>query len=49
VVGSLNYKAMPLRKLTEVFGLTAEKSWYPHLFNTTDKIKHVGPGPNIFH
>ena len=26
---SLNYLEMPLRKLTETFGLTAEKSWYP--------------------
>jgi len=30
---SLNYLVMPLRKLPEVFGLTAAKSWYPSIFN----------------
>jgi hypothetical protein len=44
---SLNYLAMPLRKLPEAFGLTTQKSWYPHLFNTTGNINYVGPAPNV--
>ena len=35
---SLNYLAIPLRKLPEALGLTAQKSWYPQLFNTTANI-----------
>ena len=27
-----NYLAMSLRKLLEAFVLTAQKTWYPHLF-----------------
>jgi len=38
---------MPLRTLPEAFGLTAVKSWYTHLFNTTENVKYVGPAPNI--
>jgi hypothetical protein len=39
---SLNYLAMPLRKLPEVFGLVSEKSRFPHLFNTAENIDYVG-------
>jgi hypothetical protein len=38
---------MSLRKLPETFGLTAKKSWYPHLFNTTENMNYVGPAPYI--
>ena len=31
---SISFMPMALRKLTEAFGLSATKSWYPHLFNT---------------
>jgi len=33
---------MPLRKLSEAFGLAASKSWYPHYFNTTANLDYVG-------
>jgi len=42
-----NYLAMPLRKLPETFGLTDQKSWYPHLFNTTENMNYVGHAPNV--
>jgi hypothetical protein len=44
---SLNYLAMQLRKLPETFCLTAKKSWYPHLFNTTENMNSVGPAPDV--
>jgi hypothetical protein len=44
---SLNYLAMPLRKLPEVFGLTAEKSWYLQVFNTTENINYLGPASDV--
>ena len=44
---SLNYLAMPLRKLSEALGLKAQKPWYPHLFNTTENINYVGPVPDV--
>jgi len=44
---SLNYLAMPLRKLPEAFGLTPVKSWCPRLFNTAENMKHVGHAPDV--
>jgi hypothetical protein len=44
---SLNYLAMSLRKLPEAFGLTVQKSWYPHLFNTAEHMNYVGPAPDV--
>jgi hypothetical protein len=44
---SLNYLAMPIRKLPEAFGLTSHKSWYPHLFNTRENINYVVPAPDV--
>lgn len=44
---SVNYLAMPLRKLPEAFGLTAVKSWYSHLFNTAENMNYVVPAPDI--
>jgi hypothetical protein len=46
---SLNYLAMPLRKLTEAFGLTVAKSWYPHLFYTAENLDYVGPAPDVWY
>ena len=34
----ISYLPMPLRKVPEAFGLTARKSWYPHLFNTSANL-----------
>ena len=44
---SLNYLPMPLRKLPKAFGQTAQKSWYPHLFNTRENMNYVGPAPDV--
>jgi len=44
---SLNYLAMPLRKLPEAFELTAVKSWCSHLFNTAEDMKYVGHAPDV--
>jgi hypothetical protein len=44
---SINYLAMPLRKLPEAFGHTSHKSWYPHLFNTRENMNYVGPTPDV--
>jgi hypothetical protein len=44
---SLNYLTMSLRKLSEAFGLTSAKSWYPHLFNTAENMDYVGPAPDV--
>jgi hypothetical protein len=44
---SLNYLAMPLRKLPEAFGLTVQKSWYPQYFNTAEHMNYVGPAPDV--
>ena len=44
---SLNYLVMPLRKLPEAFGLTAQKSFYPHLFNTTSNTNYVGHASDV--
>jgi hypothetical protein len=44
---SLNYLAMPLRNLSEAFGLTARKSWYPHFFDTTDNMNHECPATDV--
>jgi hypothetical protein len=44
---SLNYLAMPLRKIPKAFGLTVVKSWYTNLFNTIDNFNYVGPSPDV--
>jgi len=44
---SLNYLAMSLRKLPDAFGLTPEKSWYPHLSNTDESFNYVRPDSDI--
>ena len=40
---SVSFLPCSLRKLPEVFGLVAFKSWYPHYFNTEEKLDYVGP------
>ena len=45
---SLNYLAMPLRNFPEKFGFTAQKSWYLHLFKTSENIT-VGPEPDVWY
>jgi hypothetical protein len=37
---------MPSKKLPESFGLTAHKSWYPHLF-TTENMNYVDLTPGV--
>ena len=38
---------MALRKLSEAFGLSATKSWYPHLFNNRANMHYVGSIPDM--
>jgi DNA polymerase type B, organellar and viral. len=44
---NFNYRTMLLRKLSEVFGLTTKKSWYPLLFNKAENMNYIGPLPVI--
>jgi hypothetical protein len=44
---SVSFLPFPLRILSEVFGLTAHKSWYPHYFNTEENLAYVGPIPDV--
>jgi DNA polymerase type B, organellar and viral. len=46
---SPNCLVMPLRKLSDAFWLTTEKSWYPHLFNTAENTDYAGPEPDILY
>jgi hypothetical protein len=39
---SVLFLTMALRSLSEAFGLTASKSWYPHYFNTKATKDYVG-------
>ena len=38
---------MAFRKLPELFGISATKSWYPHLFNTRANLNYVGSIPDM--
>jgi len=40
---SVSFLPCPLRKLSEAFGMTASKSWYPYYFNTEENLDYVGP------
>ena len=33
--------------MSKAFGLQTSKSWYPHLFNTSENLTYVGPLPDI--
>ena len=35
-----------LRKLSTAYGLIAAKGWYPHYFNTEEKLNYVGSIPD---
>ena len=47
MLDSLNYLPLAIRKLSDSFGLTTEKSWYPHIFNTAENMTLLGPTPDI--
>jgi len=40
---SVSFIPCLLRKLPEANGLTASKSWYPHYYNTEEKLDYIGP------
>ena len=44
---SISYMPCSLRKLSEAFGLTASKSWYPHYFNTKENVNYAGEIPHV--
>ena len=44
---SISFMPMALRKLPEAFGLSATKSWYPHLFNPRANLNYVGSIPDM--
>ena len=44
---SVSFLPCALRKLPEAYGLTAFKSWYPHLINTEENLDYIGPIPDI--
>jgi G:T-mismatch repair DNA endonuclease (very short patch repair protein) len=44
---SVSFLPCALRKMSEAFGLTASKSWYPHYFNTKENMHYVGEMPDI--
>jgi len=46
LIDSISLLPMTLRKLTEAFGLSVTKSWYPHFFNTKANLNYVGPIPD---
>jgi hypothetical protein len=44
---SVLYLPMPLNKMPEAFGLSVEKSWYPHYFNREENLNYVGSIPDV--
>jgi hypothetical protein len=46
-IGSWPLSIMPLRTLPEVFGLTAVKSWYTHLFHMAENMNYVGSAQDV--
>ena len=38
----ISFLPFALRKLSDTFGLTVSKSWYPHYFNTRANLDYVG-------
>jgi len=44
---SVSFLLCPLRKLSEAYGLTASKSWYPHYFNTERNLDYTCPIPEV--
>jgi hypothetical protein len=43
----ISYLPKPLRKLPEAFGLSSQKSYLLHYFNTKTNLYYVGPIPEI--
>ena len=46
---SISFLPFALRKLSDAFGLTVSKSWYPHYFNTRANLDYVGKFPDVSH
>ena len=46
-IDSVSYLPMPLRKLSEAFGLSVTKAWYAHNFNKNTNLDYVGPIPDV--
>jgi len=44
---SISYLPRPLRKLPEAFGLSTQKTYFPHYWNTKANLDYVGPIPDI--
>jgi len=44
---SISYLPMPLRKLPKAFGLSSQKTYFPHYWNTKANLDYVGPIPDI--
>jgi hypothetical protein len=44
---SISFIPSPLCKLTEAFGLSSSKSWYPHYINTEENLDYVGEMPDV--
>jgi len=44
---SVSFLPFSLRWLSEAFGLTVAKSWYPHYFNTEENLDYIGPLPDV--
>jgi hypothetical protein len=47
LIDIVSYLPLPLRKLPEVFGFDATKSWYPHYFNKNTNLDYVRPIPDV--
>jgi len=46
---SISFLTFALRKLSDAFGLTVSKSWYPHYFNTRANLDYVGKFPDVLY
>ena len=44
---SISFLLFALRKLSDAFGLTVSKSWYPHYFNTRANMDYVVKFPDV--
>jgi len=44
---SISYLPIPLRKLPEAFGLSSQKSYFPHSYDTKANLDYVGPTTDI--
>jgi hypothetical protein len=44
---SISFLPFTLRKLSDAFGVTVSKSWYPHYFNTRANLDYVGKSLDV--